>query len=128
MVQLRAGRGPAPPAGPAYSSSDAFLSPQIGSYFGGELCSIDLDQDGETELLLIGAPLFYGEQRGGRVFIYQGREVRTRAPSEAGKGRAGGEVERREALLRSGLFRRASPSLCQPNPLNSKEMLLVFVL
>ncbi|KAH0514990.1 Integrin alpha-L [Microtus ochrogaster] len=47
----------------------------IGSYFGGELCSIDLDQDGETELLLIGAPLFYGEQRGGRVFIYQGRKV-----------------------------------------------------
>ncbi|XP_020014253.1 integrin alpha-L isoform X2 [Castor canadensis] len=44
---------------------------QIGSYFGGELCGIDVDQDGETELLLIGAPLFYGEQRGGRAFIYQ---------------------------------------------------------
>ncbi|XP_066131840.1 integrin alpha-L isoform X1 [Saccopteryx bilineata] len=44
---------------------------QIGSYFGGELCGMDMDQDGETELLLIGAPLFYGEQRGGRVFIYQ---------------------------------------------------------
>ncbi|KAL0617090.1 Integrin alpha-L [Plecturocebus cupreus] len=47
---------------------------QIGSYFGGELCGVDTDQDGETELLLIGAPLFYGEQRGGRVFTYQRRQ------------------------------------------------------
>nr|KAF6440836.1 integrin subunit alpha L [Rousettus aegyptiacus] len=48
---------------------------QIGSYFGGELCGIDMDQDGETELLLIGAPLFYGEQRGGRVFIYRKKKL-----------------------------------------------------
>lgn len=37
-----------------------------------------MDQDGETELLLIGAPLFYGEQRGGRVFVYQRKQVGTR--------------------------------------------------
>lgn len=55
-----------------------FLSLQVGSYFGGELCGIDVNQDGEVELLLIGAPLFYGEQRGGRVFIYERRQVRTR--------------------------------------------------
>uniref|UniRef100_A0A671FJ41 Integrin subunit alpha L n=1 Tax=Rhinolophus ferrumequinum TaxID=59479 RepID=A0A671FJ41_RHIFE len=48
---------------------------QIGSYFGGTLCGIDMDQDGETELLLIGAPLFYGGQRGGRVFIYQKKQL-----------------------------------------------------
>ncbi|XP_057606762.1 integrin alpha-L isoform X2 [Hippopotamus amphibius kiboko] len=48
---------------------------QIGSYFGGELCGVDVDRDGETELLLIGAPLFYGEQRGGRVFIYQKKKL-----------------------------------------------------
>uniref|UniRef100_A0A8C9JJM2 Integrin subunit alpha L n=1 Tax=Panthera tigris altaica TaxID=74533 RepID=A0A8C9JJM2_PANTA len=48
---------------------------QIGSYFGGELCGVDMDQDGETELLLIGAPLFYGEQRGGRVFVYQRKQL-----------------------------------------------------
>ncbi|KAM6155895.1 integrin alpha-L [Rhynchocyon petersi] len=48
---------------------------QIGSYFGGELCGVDLDQDGETELLLIGAPMFYGEQRGGRVFVYQRKQL-----------------------------------------------------
>ncbi|KAG8513629.1 Integrin alpha-L, partial [Galemys pyrenaicus] len=55
---------------------------QIGSYFGGELCGIDLDQDGETELLLVGAPLFYGDQRGGRVFIYQKKKLGFDAVSE----------------------------------------------
>ncbi|XP_050021907.1 integrin alpha-L [Alexandromys fortis] len=65
----------APQAGGHWSQTQKLEGTQIGSYFGGELCSIDLDQDGETELLLIGAPLFYGEQRGGRVFIYQGRKV-----------------------------------------------------
>ncbi|CAK7302930.1 Integrin alpha-L [Vulpes lagopus] len=55
---------------------------QIGSYFGGELCGVDIDQDGEMELLLIGAPLFYGEQRGGRVFIYQRKQLGFEAVSE----------------------------------------------
>ncbi|XP_054438653.1 integrin alpha-L isoform X2 [Pteronotus mesoamericanus] len=55
---------------------------QIGSYFGGELCGVDIDQDGETELLLIGAPLFYGEQRGGRVFIYQRKQLGFEVVSE----------------------------------------------
>lgn len=54
------------------------LSLQVGSYFGGELCGIDGNRDGEVELLLIGAPLFYGEQRGGRVFVYERRQVRAR--------------------------------------------------
>ncbi|XP_064218733.1 integrin alpha-L isoform X2 [Aotus nancymaae] len=57
-----------------WSQVQAINGTQIGSYFGGELCSVDMDQDGETELLLIGAPLFYGEQKGGRVFIYQRRQ------------------------------------------------------
>lgn len=63
------------------SSSNIFLSLQVGSYFGGELCGVDVDRDGETELLLIAAPLYYGEQRGGRVFIYQKIQVGTRTLS-----------------------------------------------
>uniref|UniRef100_A0A6I8PCS1 Integrin subunit alpha L n=1 Tax=Ornithorhynchus anatinus TaxID=9258 RepID=A0A6I8PCS1_ORNAN len=43
---------------------------QIGSYFGGELCGVDVKGDGETELLLVGVPLFYGGRRGGRVLVY----------------------------------------------------------
>lgn len=80
MEQLRGRRDPVHRA-----SSDIFLSLQIGSYFGGELCGIDMDQDGETELLLIGAPLFYGEQRGGRVFIYQKKQVGTRTWNGGGR-------------------------------------------
>ncbi|NP_937864.2 integrin alpha-L [Bos indicus x Bos taurus] len=55
---------------------------QIGSYFGGELCGVDVDRDGETELLLIAAPLYYGEQRGGRVFIYQKIQLEFQMVSE----------------------------------------------
>lgn len=63
------------------SSSNVFLSLQVGSYFGGELCGVDMDRDGETELLLIAAPLYYGEQRGGRVLIYQKKQVGARTLS-----------------------------------------------
>ncbi|XP_045428399.1 integrin alpha-L isoform X4 [Pipistrellus kuhlii] len=55
---------------------------QVGSYFGGELCGIDTDGDGEAELLLVGAPLFYGAQRGGRVFIYERKQSGFEAASE----------------------------------------------
>ncbi|XP_043835304.1 integrin alpha-L [Dromiciops gliroides] len=52
-----------------------FEGTQVGSYFGGELCGIDVDQNGEMELLLVGAPLFYGDRRGGRVFVYHRKEL-----------------------------------------------------
>ncbi|XP_051001300.1 integrin alpha-L [Acomys russatus] len=65
----------APEARGHWKQTQKIEGTQIGSYFGGELCSVDLDQDGEAELLLIGAPMFYGEQRGGRVFIYRRRQA-----------------------------------------------------
>ncbi|KAL8176601.1 UNVERIFIED_CONTAM: hypothetical protein K2H54_036848, partial [Gekko kuhli] len=43
---------------------------QIGSYFGAVLCSVDVDSDGETDLLLIGAQLYFKGRRGGRVYVY----------------------------------------------------------
>uniref|UniRef100_UPI00398F3251 integrin alpha-D-like isoform X2 n=1 Tax=Pristiophorus japonicus TaxID=55135 RepID=UPI00398F3251 len=42
---------------------------QIGSYFGSELCTVDLTGDGETDLLLIGAPLYHDHGIGGIVII-----------------------------------------------------------
>ncbi|XP_047389040.1 integrin alpha-M isoform X2 [Sciurus carolinensis] len=42
---------------------------QIGSYFGASLCSVDMDGDGNTNLVLIGAPHFYEQTRGGQVSI-----------------------------------------------------------
>uniref|UniRef100_A0A8C5YQ27 Integrin subunit alpha M n=1 Tax=Marmota marmota marmota TaxID=9994 RepID=A0A8C5YQ27_MARMA len=42
---------------------------QIGSYFGASLCSVDMDGDGNTNLVLIGAPHFYEQTRGGQVSV-----------------------------------------------------------
>nr|XP_008113686.1 PREDICTED: integrin alpha-M [Anolis carolinensis] len=42
---------------------------QIGSYFGAALCSVDLDRDTNTDLVLIGAPMYYDTMAGGRVYI-----------------------------------------------------------
>ncbi|XP_067235336.1 integrin alpha-11 isoform X2 [Chanodichthys erythropterus] len=44
---------------------------QIGSYYGSELAPIDLDDDGLTDLLLVGAPMyFYRGWEKGRIYIY----------------------------------------------------------
>uniref|UniRef100_A0A670JJ76 VWFA domain-containing protein n=1 Tax=Podarcis muralis TaxID=64176 RepID=A0A670JJ76_PODMU len=46
------------------------LSPkEIGSYFGATLCSVDLDRDKNTDLVLIGAPMYYDGMAGGVVYI-----------------------------------------------------------
>ncbi|KAM8878943.1 integrin alpha-L [Spinachia spinachia] len=45
---------------------------QIGSYFGAELCSVDVDSDDNTDFLLVGAPLYYQllEKKEGKIYIY----------------------------------------------------------
>ncbi|XP_045316300.1 integrin alpha-X isoform X3 [Leopardus geoffroyi] len=40
---------------------------QIGSYFGASLCSVDVNRDGNSDLVLIGAPHYYKPTRGGQV-------------------------------------------------------------
>ncbi|XP_044303900.1 integrin alpha-X-like isoform X2 [Varanus komodoensis] len=42
---------------------------QVGSYYGAELCSVDLNTDGNTDLILIGAPLYYNRMQGGLVDV-----------------------------------------------------------
>ncbi|XP_050021973.1 integrin alpha-X-like isoform X1 [Alexandromys fortis] len=42
---------------------------QIGSYFGASLCSVDMDGDGSTDLVLIGTPHYYEKTRGGQVSV-----------------------------------------------------------
>uniref|UniRef100_A0A8C0L3G3 Integrin subunit alpha M n=1 Tax=Canis lupus dingo TaxID=286419 RepID=A0A8C0L3G3_CANLU len=42
---------------------------QIGSYFGASLCSVDMDRDGSSDLVLIGAPHYYEQSRGGQVSV-----------------------------------------------------------
>uniref|UniRef100_H3DET2 Integrin subunit alpha 2 n=1 Tax=Tetraodon nigroviridis TaxID=99883 RepID=H3DET2_TETNG len=51
---------------------DSEKGKQIGSYFGSVLCSLDVDRDGVTDLLLVGAPMFMNElkKEEGRVYIF----------------------------------------------------------
>ncbi|XP_069507741.1 integrin alpha-L isoform X2 [Ambystoma mexicanum] len=53
----------------AWTIRQNILGTQIGSYFGSELCTVDLDGDNETDVLLIAAPLFHEDRRGGCVHV-----------------------------------------------------------
>ncbi|KAJ0050840.1 hypothetical protein NL108_008186, partial [Boleophthalmus pectinirostris] len=46
---------------------------QHASYFGAELCSVDVDSDGNTDFLFVGAPLFYQTHQAaeGKIYIYR---------------------------------------------------------
>lgn len=55
-----------------------FSQLQIGSYYGSEVCGMDVDQDGITDLLLVAAPMYLGSgnKEAGRVYIYSFTGVR----------------------------------------------------
>ncbi|XP_039766644.1 integrin alpha-M isoform X2 [Ornithorhynchus anatinus] len=42
---------------------------QIGSYFGATVCAVDVDRDGNTDLILIGTPHHYAQKAGGLVSV-----------------------------------------------------------
>uniref|UniRef100_A0A8D1MBE5 VWFA domain-containing protein n=1 Tax=Sus scrofa TaxID=9823 RepID=A0A8D1MBE5_PIG len=44
---------------------------QMGSYFGSELCPVDVDMDGITDLLLVAAPFHHIQGEEGRVSVYR---------------------------------------------------------
>ncbi|KAL7980248.1 hypothetical protein Chor_001516 [Crotalus horridus] len=48
---------------------------QIGAYFGSEISSVDVDGNGITDILLVGAPMYFSEGRErGKVYIYSLKE------------------------------------------------------
>lgn len=51
---------------------DSERGKQIGSYFGSVLCPLDVDQDGVTDVLLVGAPMFMStmKKEQGAVYIF----------------------------------------------------------
>lgn len=51
---------------------------QIGSYFGSELCPVDVNGDGVTDVLLVAAPMYLGPHNKeiGRVYLYRVGQVR----------------------------------------------------
>ncbi|XP_036611745.1 LOW QUALITY PROTEIN: integrin alpha-E [Trichosurus vulpecula] len=44
---------------------------QMGSYFGSELCTLDVNMDGVTDHLLVGAPFYHVRGEEGRVYVYR---------------------------------------------------------
>ncbi|KAL0596830.1 Integrin alpha-E [Plecturocebus cupreus] len=44
---------------------------QMGSYFGSELCPVDINMDGTTDLLLVAAPFHHVHGEEGRVYVYR---------------------------------------------------------
>ncbi|XP_058868536.1 integrin alpha-D [Acipenser ruthenus] len=53
-----------------WSQKQSIDGEQIGSYFGGEVCAVDLNGDGDTDILLVGAPLYHKQELGGLVYTY----------------------------------------------------------
>ncbi|XP_028270161.1 integrin alpha-2 isoform X2 [Parambassis ranga] len=51
---------------------DSERGKQIGSYFGSILCPLDVDKDGVTDLLLVGAPMYMSDlkKEEGRVYMF----------------------------------------------------------
>ncbi|XP_023579177.1 integrin alpha-E [Octodon degus] len=44
---------------------------QLGSYFGSELCPVDIDMDGTSDILLLAAPFYHIRGEEGRVYVYR---------------------------------------------------------
>lgn len=44
---------------------------QMGSYFGSELCPVDINMDGTTDFLLVAAPFYHVHGEEGRVYVYR---------------------------------------------------------
>ncbi|KAM9363267.1 integrin alpha-L-like [Symphorus nematophorus] len=58
--------------GKNWTAVQRIIGDQIDSYFGAELCSVDVDSDNNTDFLLVGAPLFYRpqEKKEGQIYVY----------------------------------------------------------
>uniref|UniRef100_W5LPA5 Integrin, alpha M (complement component 3 receptor 3 subunit), tandem duplicate 2 n=1 Tax=Astyanax mexicanus TaxID=7994 RepID=W5LPA5_ASTMX len=65
---------------------------QIGSYFGAEVCAVDLDVDSFTDLLLVSAPLFTQASKEGIVFVYSSEPIMTLEGMAGQRGRFGSSL------------------------------------
>ncbi|XP_059498918.1 integrin alpha-10 isoform X3 [Stegostoma tigrinum] len=54
----------------------SLIGEQIGSYFGSEVCPVDVNGDGVTDVLLVAAPMYLGanSKETGKVYIYRVQE------------------------------------------------------
>uniref|UniRef100_A0A673ZP95 Integrin alpha-X-like n=1 Tax=Salmo trutta TaxID=8032 RepID=A0A673ZP95_SALTR len=73
---------------------------QMGSYFGAELCSVDIDSDGNTDFLLVGAPMFHQPPKEGRIYLELRMEMNVSVLSQ---GRFGSSISSLTDLNGDGL-------------------------
>uniref|UniRef100_A0AAY4C604 VWFA domain-containing protein n=1 Tax=Denticeps clupeoides TaxID=299321 RepID=A0AAY4C604_9TELE len=60
--------------------------PQIGSYFGADVCVLDLDGDSNSDLILVSAPMYREGDQEGKVFIFKfSRETLMGAAGQRGR-------------------------------------------
>ncbi|XP_047435384.1 collagen alpha-6(VI) chain-like isoform X2 [Mugil cephalus] len=92
-----------------WTVSQTINGDQIGSYFGAELCSLDVNSNNDTDFLLVGAPLFNQsqEEKEGRIYIYTlTDEIRLRSELQVlapSKGRFGSTISSLADLNGDGL-------------------------
>ncbi|XP_072547345.1 integrin alpha-E [Salminus brasiliensis] len=53
------------------TDQELILGDQVGSYFGSVLCTLDIDNNQETDYLLVGAPHFHVKGEEGKVLVYK---------------------------------------------------------
>ncbi|XP_068126463.1 integrin alpha-E isoform X2 [Hyperolius riggenbachi] len=51
--------------------SETLKGEQLGSYFGHQLCALDVKSDGFVDFLLVGAPFYHIKGEEGRVYVYK---------------------------------------------------------
>nr|DBA34351.1 TPA: hypothetical protein GDO54_001918 [Pyxicephalus adspersus] len=54
-----------------YHLSQTLEGEQVGSYFGHQLCALDVKSDGIVDFLLVGAPFYHMKAEEGRVYIFK---------------------------------------------------------
>uniref|UniRef100_G3VNX1 VWFA domain-containing protein n=1 Tax=Sarcophilus harrisii TaxID=9305 RepID=G3VNX1_SARHA len=59
------------PEDPARGFLPVLEGEQMGSYFGSELCALDVNADGLTDHLLVGAPFYHVLGEEGKVYVYR---------------------------------------------------------
>ncbi|KAK7930751.1 hypothetical protein WMY93_007146 [Mugilogobius chulae] len=80
-----------------WSPTQRISGKQHGSYFGAEICSVDVDSDGDTDFLFVGAPLFYQTHRvaEGKIYIYK---LTHKTDSETPLSEPAGKPEQRSSV------------------------------
>ncbi|XP_062460329.1 integrin alpha-M-like [Pezoporus occidentalis] len=108
------------------------MGTQVGSYFGASLCSLDPDGDGLDNVVLVGAPMFYGANSGGRVVVCSLRTKRISgssfpsSPHHFGQALSGGRDLSGDNLPDVAIGAHGQVLLLRSRPLLKIKVLVTF--